>query len=239
MGEVTHAKELITEFHAQRCSKERICIWALQVQEDPKEGILLQAKLAPTRNAFPKDPRTHPTVTSCFTTAPNPSSNQVTPRTCDYGNLSHDLSRDLSCDLSVTNMSYDLTACDPGNITHDLPRAWSSNMSQDQIRFGHVTHPLINHGRLWEESTNTYLLINQQRCNSLGQCPKKSHEIICSMPQSPITCNCTYPKLRTDHPVLVYKTYESEWTVLRLFSCLPPSHWIPSPLLCPPLPLLS
>jgi len=29
--------------------------------------------------------------------------------------------------------------------------------------------------------------------------------------------------LRTDHPVLVYKTYEFSGTVLRLFSCLPPS----------------
>jgi len=33
-----------------------------------------------------------------------------------------------------------------------------------------------------------------------------------------------YPKhVRTDHPVLVYKTCEIERTVLRLFSCLPPS----------------
>ena len=29
--------------------------------------------------------------------------------------------------------------------------------------------------------------------------------------------------MRTDHPVLVYKTCESERTVLRLFSCLPPT----------------
>jgi len=26
--------------------------------------------------------------------------------------------------------------------------------------------------------------------------------------QSPVTCKLTYPKLHTDHPVLVYKTYE-------------------------------
>ena len=98
----------------------------------------------PTRNTFPNDPRTHLTVTSHCTAAPNPSSNQVTPRTCDCGNLSHDLSGDSSHDPSVTNMSYDLTACDPGNITHDLPRAWSSNTSQDQTRFGHATRLLIN-----------------------------------------------------------------------------------------------
>jgi len=29
--------------------------------------------------------------------------------------------------------------------------------------------------------------------------------------------------VRTDHPVLVYKTCEIERTVLRLFSCLPPT----------------
>ena len=45
-----------------------------------------------------------------------------------------------------------------------------------------------------------------------------------STAQSPITCNCTYPKLCTDHPVLVYKTYKFRWTVLRLFSCQSP-HW--------------
>jgi len=33
-----------------------------------------------------------------------------------------------------------------------------------------------------------------------------------------------YPKhICTDHPVLVYKTCEIEQTVLRLFSCLPPT----------------
>jgi len=33
-----------------------------------------------------------------------------------------------------------------------------------------------------------------------------------------------YPKhVCTDHPVLVYKTCEIEQTVLRLFSCLPPT----------------
>ena len=132
-GELTHAKELVTEFHAQQCSKEGIHIRALQVQGDPKEGILSQAKLAPTRNALPNDPRTHSTTTSHFITTPNPSSNQVISSTCDHGNLSHDPSHDLSRDFPVPNMSHDLTACDPGNITHDQPRNWSSSMSQDHI----------------------------------------------------------------------------------------------------------
>jgi len=34
--------------------------------------------------------------------------------------------------------------------------------------------------------------------------------------------------VRTDHPVLVYKTCEIEQTVLRLFSCLPPSLSLPA-----------
>ena len=76
---------------------------------------------------------------------------------------------------------------------------------------------------------------NQQRHNSLGQHPNRRHEIIRSPLQSPVLCTCTYPKLCTDHPILVYKTYESEQTVLRLFSCLPPQSWIPSPLLWSPL----
>ena len=143
-GELTHAKELITEFHTQQRSKEGICIQALQVQGDPKEGILLRAKLAPTRNAFPNNPRTHSTITSCFITAPNPSSNQVISRTRDHGNLSHDPSHDSSRDLPVPNVSHDLIARDPGNIAHDQPRNWSSSTSQDHTQFGHATCPLIN-----------------------------------------------------------------------------------------------
>ena len=101
---------------------------------------LLRAKLAPTRNAFPNNPRTHSTITSRSLTAPNPSSNQVISRTHDRGNLSHD----PSCDLPVPNVSCDLTARDPGNVAHDQPRNWSSSTSQDHIRFGHTTCPLIN-----------------------------------------------------------------------------------------------
>jgi len=39
-GELTHAKELVAEFHARNRPKEGICIQALQAQGDPKEGIL-------------------------------------------------------------------------------------------------------------------------------------------------------------------------------------------------------
>ena len=77
-------------------------------------------------------------------------------------------------------------------------------------------------------------MINQQRRNLLGQHPNRRHEIIRSTSQSPVPCTYTYPKLCTDHPVLVYKTYEFERTVLRLFSCLPPQSWIPSPPLWSP-----
>ena len=102
---------------------------------------LSRAKLAPTRNALPNNSRTHPTITSHFITAPNPSSNQVISRTRDRGNLSHDPSRDLP----VPNVSRDLTARDPGTIAHDPPRNWSSSTSQDHTRFGHATRPLIKH----------------------------------------------------------------------------------------------
>ena len=122
------------------------CKWdsIIKTSIDQLFGSVSQAKLAPTRNAFPNDPRTHPTITSHFTTNPNPSSNQVISRTCDHGNLSHDLSCDSSRDPSFPTTSHDLTAHDPGNITHDLPRAWSSNMSQDHTWFGHMMHLLIN-----------------------------------------------------------------------------------------------
>ena len=105
---------------------------------------LSRAKLAPTRNVLPNNSRTHPTITSRFITAPNPSSNLVISRTRDRGNLSHDPSHDPSRDLSVSNISRDLIACDPGNITRDQPRNWSSSTSQDHTRFGHATRPLIN-----------------------------------------------------------------------------------------------
>ena len=166
-GELTHAKKLITEFHAQQCSKEGICIQALQVQGDPKEGILLWAKLAPTRNTFPNNPRTHATITSRFITTPNLSTNQVISRTHDHGNLSHNPSCDKSHDLPVPDWSHDLTAHDPGNITHDLPKAWSSNTSHGHTRFGHVMRPLINTwktmGRIHkhvtvDQSTKTWLI---------------------------------------------------------------------------------
>ena len=145
VGELTHAKELIAEFHAQQRSKEGIRIRALQVQEDPKEGILSRAKLAPTRNAPPNVPdRTHSTITSRFTTAPNPSSNPVISRTCDRGNLSPGPSHDPSRDLPVSSVSRDLTAHDPGSITHDQLRNWLSSTSQDHTRLGHAMRPLIN-----------------------------------------------------------------------------------------------
>jgi len=40
-GELTHAKELVAEFHTCNRPKEGIRIRALQAQGDPKEGILL------------------------------------------------------------------------------------------------------------------------------------------------------------------------------------------------------
>ena len=117
-----------------------LCSWNVPPTPPLLCPLLSRVKLAPTRNTFPNDPRTHLTITSRFITTPSPSSNPVISRTRDHGNLSHDLSHDLL----VPNMSCDLTAHDPGNITHDQPRNWSSSMSQDHIRFGRATRPLIN-----------------------------------------------------------------------------------------------
>ena len=105
---------------------------------------LSRAKLAPTRNAPPNNPRTHSTITSHFITAPYLSSNQVISRARDRGSLSHDLSHDPSRDLPVPKVSRDSTARDPGTITHDQPKYWSSSTSQDYTRFGPATRPLIN-----------------------------------------------------------------------------------------------
>ena len=51
------------------------------------------------------------------------------------------------------------------------------------------------------------------------------------MTQERNTCTRIMPTLKylCDSPVLVYKTCEIQWTVLRLFSCLPPLHWTPKP----------
>jgi len=93
-GELTHAKELVAEFHTRNRPKEGICIQALQAQGDPKEGILLQAVLAP----------------------PSLSYKPVTSASCDRGNISHDPTCDSSRDPSVTHTSRDLLAHDPGNL---------------------------------------------------------------------------------------------------------------------------
>jgi len=93
-GELTHAKELVAEFHARNRPKEGIRIRALQVQGDPKEGILSRAVLTP----------------------PSLSYKPITSAPCDRGNISHDPTCDLSCDPFTTRTSRDLSARDPGNL---------------------------------------------------------------------------------------------------------------------------
>jgi len=93
-GELTHAKELVAEFHARNCPKEGIRIQALQAQGDPKEGILSQAVLAP----------------------PSLSYKPVTSASRDRGNISHNPTRDSSRDPFATRTSHDLSARDPGNL---------------------------------------------------------------------------------------------------------------------------
>jgi len=149
-GELTHAKELVAEFHAHNRPKEGIRIQALQAQGDPKEGILLRAVLAP----------------------PSLSYKPVT-------SASHDPTCDSSCDPSTTHTSCDFLAhdpgylrpCDPGKITHDLSRNWSSTMSHDKTRFGRMSNPLIN---TWQivGTINKMRPLNNQRTHDATQSTK-------------------------------------------------------------------
>src|SRR6266581_8028894 len=66
-------------------------------------------------------------------------------------------------------------------------------------------------------------------CAALWRSPLELRHTADSFPLYHICIDCTHlncnasPKgLRTDHPVLVYKTSEIYGTVLRLFSCQPP-----------------
>ena len=93
---------------------------------------------------------------------------------------------------------------DPEKITHDLSRNWSSTKSHDKTCFGHMSNLLIN---MWKIMGT----INKDATH-WGKTPIKRYDIIhsyCALTaQSPGTYNCTSPKLHTDHPVLVYKTYK-------------------------------
>jgi len=143
-GELTHTKELVAEFHTRNCPKEGIRIQALQVQGDPKEGILSQAVLAP----------------------PSLSYKPVTSASHDHRNISHD----PTCDPSTTRTSRDLLAHDPGNlrphdpgkITHDLSRNWS----HDKMRFGRTSNPLINMWQIVGMINKTRPLNDQQTCDA-------------------------------------------------------------------------
>ena len=73
-------------------------------------------------------------VSQAVLAPPSLSYKPVTSAPHDHGNISHDPTRDSSCDPFATCISRDLSAHDPGNlrprdpgkITHDLSRNWSS-----------------------------------------------------------------------------------------------------------------
>jgi len=91
--------------------------------------------------------------------------NQVTSRSCNCGNLSHDPTCDPLCDPSATMTLCDLTTHDPGKITHDLSRNWSLTRSHDKMHFGHVPSLLINIWKIMGTINKTCPLNDQQRCN--------------------------------------------------------------------------
>ena len=80
----------------------------------------------------------------------------VTSASCDCGNISHDHTRDSSCDPST--ISCNRMACDPGKLRpHDPGKiAW------DKMHFGHATDPLINMWQIVGMINKTHLLNNQQ-----------------------------------------------------------------------------
>jgi len=100
---------------------------------------LSQAKLTIPKNTFPGP---NITSTSPFTTTPKPSYSQVTWRPHDCGNLSHDPTHDLSCELSATTTSHDLIAHDPGKITYDLPR---NCVTFHGLIFSFLCLPILSH----------------------------------------------------------------------------------------------
>jgi len=141
--ELTHAKELVQEFLSRQKPKEGIRV--LQVQQKPKEGILLRMESATSRIQripSPSPPKAAPKLKYSHVAG-------STPRPCDPGKLSPDLSRAQSHDILTTFGSCDIQARDPGNVSHDLPRNWSSTRSQvtirspDHVCFRRTPSPLI------------------------------------------------------------------------------------------------
>jgi len=94
----------------------------LQVQQKPKEGILLRTEFATSRIQripSPSPPKATPKLKYSYMV-------ESTLQPCDPGKLSPDLSCVQSHDILTTLGSHDIQAHDPGKVSHDLPRDWSS-----------------------------------------------------------------------------------------------------------------
>jgi len=105
---------------------------------------------------------------------PSLSYKPITSASHDHGNISHDPTRDSSCDPSTIQTSRDLPARNPGNlqphdpgkITHDLSRNWSSTMSPDKTHFGRASNLLINTWQIVGMINKTRPLNNQRTRNA-------------------------------------------------------------------------
>ena len=148
-------QELVKEFlawqkgkQARQASKEGI--QALQVQWEPKEGILSWAKLMPSHmspTTWLQSARHYPLPLplGCVPKA-KPTYAQITKkpprdpekRACDPGIQS----RDRPHDQTGSKPSHD-PACNPGKEPPDQPRDWSAIWLCVLQRFGRATHPLI------------------------------------------------------------------------------------------------
>jgi hypothetical protein len=65
-------------------------------------------------------------------------------RACDPGKYQVIKSPNLSCDLSVSQVSCDQSTRDRGKPLGDSSRDWSPTWSPGHVNFRNMTHPLIN-----------------------------------------------------------------------------------------------
>ena len=133
--ELTNAKELLNQFKQQErhTMKQRLNTLALQVQQKPKEGILLwiQSMTLSSQSSKSKFPQVNPVIRPA---------------------------RDPEKQGAHAKSTGDLAPCDQTrNKSPDSSRVLICDKSRDSIRFGQARSPLIN---TWQTVGTVY---NQQR----------------------------------------------------------------------------
>jgi len=148
----------------------------LQVQQKPKEGILLRTESVTSRiqrNPSPSSPKAASKLKYSYVV-------ESTLRPCDPGRLSPDLSRVRSCDILTTLGSCDIQPHDLGKVSHDLPRDWSSTQSPvitqspDHMCFRCTPSPLID---MWKTVGAINKSTNQQTSHKTLERSKGAHPL--------------------------------------------------------------